>query len=434
MRVCGPVNEVLWAQEDVTNVPSELARAGGDQNKQYFLIGGGADIKTPEERFNLVLVLPGGDGSGDFNPFVRRIWKNALSEKYIIAQLVAVQWNEQQRVVWPVRGSKVQGQKFTTEQFAEAVIRDVKEKYKVNDACIFTLSWSSGGPAAYAISMYGRTSVMGSYVAMSVFRPDEYNLARAKGHAYFIDHSPDDTVCPFRMAEEARDVLSERGAKVKMVAYDGGHGWRGNVYGRLREGFAWLEENTGMSVDQTSADTEPDGKPERVRQKPVKVEATLPFEDGFEDGVNRLGGWRKGADVRRVRYIWDRQVAYEGRASLCLKKTEDRYFPIAQWHKQFAYGGKGKKLEIAAMVKAEEVTKAIIDVQFIGEGDAAIGHEWAAYIGAKEAGDAPVSHDWKEYSGTVAIPAGTKAIMIGLQIYGPGAVWFDALSAEYVEE
>ena len=58
---------------------------------------------------------------------------------------------------------------------------------------------------------------------MSVFKPNEYSLARAKGHAYFIDHSPADTVCPFRMAEEAKDVLTKQGANVKMVTYDGGH-------------------------------------------------------------------------------------------------------------------------------------------------------------------------------------------------------------------
>jgi RNA polymerase sigma-70 factor (ECF subfamily) len=32
----------------------------------------------------------------------------------------------------------------------------------------------------------------------------------------------------------------------------------------------------------------------------------------------------------------------------------------------------------------------------------------------------------------VEIPAGTTELRIALQIYGPGTVWFDDLSAEYV--
>ncbi len=62
-----------------------------------------------------------------------------------------------------------------------------------------------------------------------------------------------------------------------------------------------------------------------------------------------------------------------------------------------------------------------------------ISHEWAAYIGAKEANDPPADHDWNEYSGRVKIPQGTKKIQVGLQIYGPGKVWFDDVRAEYVK-
>jgi RNA polymerase sigma-70 factor (ECF subfamily) len=62
-----------------------------------------------------------------------------------------------------------------------------------------------------------------------------------------------------------------------------------------------------------------------------------------------------------------------------------------------------------------------------------ISHEWAAYIGAKEAKDMPAQHDWKEYQGQVKIPAKAKKIQIGLQIYGPGKVWFDEIRAEYAE-
>jgi RNA polymerase sigma-70 factor (ECF subfamily) len=93
--------------------------------------------------------------------------------------------------------------------------------------------------------------------------------------------------------------------------------------------------------------------------------------------------------------------------------------------------GEMPALRVAAQVRAEDVTKATIDVVFQNEKGEWIEHRWAAYIGAKDAKDPPVSHDWKEYTGRVEIPKGTKKIQIGLQIYGPGKIWFDEVSAEY---
>jgi hypothetical protein len=81
----------------------------------------------------------------------------------------------------------------------------------------------------------------------------------------------------------------------------------------------------------------------------------------------------------------------------------------------------------------EKVTKAILDVIFLDEKGDWISHKWAAYVGAQQPNDPPADHDWKEYSGQVKIPEGTKKIQVGLQIYGPGKVWFDDVRAEYVK-
>ena len=84
----------------------------------------------------------------------------------------------------------------------------------------------------------------GSYIAMSVFKPNEFSsLEHAKGRLFAIQHSPDDRVCPFRMAKDAEQQLTERGARVKFMEYPDGHGWRGNVYGRIRENLDWLQTN-----------------------------------------------------------------------------------------------------------------------------------------------------------------------------------------------
>ncbi len=209
---------------------------------RYFLIGPRKNVAPPENGFKLLVVLPGGDGSADFNPFIRRIFKNALSDEYLIAQPVAFKWRPSQRIAWPTRANAVEGQEFATEDFIEAVVGDVKSRHKLDEGRVFTLSWSSGGPAAYAVSLAEDTPITGSYVAMSVFQPNNLPpLANAKDHRYYIEHSPDDRVCPFRMAEQAEQMLREQGATVQFNSYEGGHGWRGNVYGRIRGGIRWLE-------------------------------------------------------------------------------------------------------------------------------------------------------------------------------------------------
>jgi hypothetical protein len=45
------------------------------------------------------------------------------------------------------------------------------------------------------------------------------------------------------MAEQAKKSLTENGGKVHLETYDGGHGWRGNLYGDIRTGMTWLEKN-----------------------------------------------------------------------------------------------------------------------------------------------------------------------------------------------
>jgi predicted esterase len=233
----------LAAQDDVADIASQDLRAGKDEHKRYFLVGPHTGVKTPEKGYGLLVVLPGGDGSADFHPFVKRIYKNAVPEGYVLAQPVAVKWTKDQKIVWPTDKNRVEGMKFSTEEFVDAVIEDVSGKHKLDPERAFTLTWSSSGPAAYAVSLTSK-KVTGSFIAMSVFKPDLLPpLEKAKGHGYFLYHSPDDRVCPYRMAEEAAEELKRGGATVKLATYEGGHGWRGNLYADIREGLEWLDKN-----------------------------------------------------------------------------------------------------------------------------------------------------------------------------------------------
>ena len=232
----------LSAQDDVAHIASEDLRAGKDERKRYFLVGPHEGVTAAKEGYGLIVALPGGEGSAEFHAFVKRMYKNAMPPGYLLAQPVAVKWTEKQQVVWPTAKTPVEGMKFSTEEFVDAVIDDVDGRHAIDPKRIFTLSWSSSGPAAYGISLTSK-KVRGSFIAMSVFKPDALPaLEKAKGHAYFLYHSPEDRVCPFRMAEQAVRELEQNKARIKLTTYQGGHGWRGGIYDHIRQGVEWLEK------------------------------------------------------------------------------------------------------------------------------------------------------------------------------------------------
>lgn len=169
-----------------------------------------------------------------------------MPKDYLVAELVAPRWDEEQfrRLVWPTETNRYPGMEFSTERFVAAVIDEIEKDHKLDSRRIFILSWSSSGPAAYASSLQPDTRIAGSLVAMSVFKPNELpGLGPANEKAYYILHSPQDFI-PLRMAETARDVLVQAGAVTHLETYEGGHGWHGDVWGNIRRGIEWLEQNS----------------------------------------------------------------------------------------------------------------------------------------------------------------------------------------------
>lgn len=237
---------------DVADVPALDLRAAGDEHERYFLIGAAEEASPPADGYGLLIVLPGGDGSADFNPFVRRIHKNVLNQRWLSVQLVAPKWDEKQfeSLVWPTTTNRYPEVQFTTEEFIQAVLDDVRAKAKIDPQRIFLLGWSSGGPACYAAALRQGSPVTGAFVAMSVFKPDQLPaLASAKGKAFYLLQSLDDQVTPLRFAEEAEKALRAAGAKVHLQRCEGGHGWHGDMWGMIREGVEWLEKEARESTD-----------------------------------------------------------------------------------------------------------------------------------------------------------------------------------------
>ena len=177
------------------------------------------------------------------------------------------------------------------------------------------------------------------------------------------------------------------------------------------------------------AEDKQDGKPE----EPKAVEQLKLVNPGFEEGEDTVSGWKRGAPIDGVEYLWDRNIGHDSKCSVAIRKTGQKYSPVAEWTQTVPHSGKTTKLRLSAFVRAEKMQKALLDVTFLpAKGEAT--HQWAAYIGAKKEDDRPADHTWREYSGVVAVPKDTKELTIGLQVYGPVAVWFDDVKAEYVPD
>jgi RNA polymerase sigma factor (sigma-70 family) len=229
---------------DVADVLAHDVRIGGDEKKRYFLIGAKAP-RPPAAGYGLLVVLPGGDGSADFQPFVRRIHKNALNGGWLIAEAVAPKWDERQfqRVVWPTAASQYPAARFTTEEFSRDIIADVRRRENIDPRRVIMLAWSSGGPACYATVLRKDSALTGAFIAMSVFRPEELPPpANARGKPFFLLQSPQDEVTPIRHAEAAEQALKAAGARVLLRRYEGGHGWRGDIWTMIGDGLGWLDQ------------------------------------------------------------------------------------------------------------------------------------------------------------------------------------------------
>jgi predicted esterase len=233
------------AQEKVAGVRAKEYVLDDSGKLRYFLIAAEGKLAKPEKGFKLLIVLPGGDGSADFQPFVKRIYKHTLTKDYLVLQLVAPKWSTEQIIVWPTVRSPVAKMEVSTEKMISLAIENVCKRTTVDKRKIFVLTWSSGGPAAYAAALAKDSPITGSFIAMSVFKPHDLPpLENGKGRPFHLLHSPEDGVCPYRMAEAARDELSAAGADVDLVTYDGGHGWRGDVFGAIRNGVTQLDSKT----------------------------------------------------------------------------------------------------------------------------------------------------------------------------------------------
>jgi len=221
--------------------PIAVTTAAG-ASAEYLLIPPSAGIKAPAAGFPLLLVLAGGDGSAEFFPFVSGIQGHALDGRFVVAQLIAPS-----QIVWPTRSKATAA--YSSEEAIAAVIADVSKRHTINASQVHALAWSSGGPAAYAALLQDDSPLAGAFIVMSVFKPDQLPPVKnaAKRRIYLL-HSPEDGVCPYWMARNAKEQFASAGSSVTLVEYAGGHGWHGPVFDQIRTGVAWLTQDASQTV------------------------------------------------------------------------------------------------------------------------------------------------------------------------------------------
>lgn len=243
-----PIPITTAPRQDDPPAPEDV-KIDGDARKRYLVHGPGKDAKALASGWKVLVVMPGGDGSAEFSPFVGRIRENVLGNDWLVVQIVAPVWEKGQaeKLVWPTKLNPWPKIDFTCEELFAAVLADVGKSWKLDPKYLFTLAWSSSGTLAYTLGLQEKTPVTGTFVAMSVFKPENLpSLKEARGRSFYILHSPEDFI-PIKMAEDARDQLTKKGAKVEYATYAGGHGWHGDVFGTIGKGIGWLEKQAKSS-------------------------------------------------------------------------------------------------------------------------------------------------------------------------------------------
>lgn len=264
----------------------------------------------PDAGFGLLVVLPGGDGSSAFLPWVQNGIHAQAPDDFVCALVTAPVWSDKQKIVWPTAARKERGMEYTTEDYVRAVVAHVAEAQPIDAARRVVLGWSSSGPALYDLLLSDDNPFPRAYLAMSVFpRQSSAALKRASGLRVLLDQSPDDEVTRFVEAERAHAALTKAGAVVQLVSYRGGHGWQDDPQARLRRGLEWLLSDRPATRAQDA--TEP-------AAPAAAVGADLLRNGSFEDGGD---GWQVIDNSGNLRHEQDRRSKKHGKASLHLTKT-----------------------------------------------------------------------------------------------------------------
>ncbi|MBU0639669.1 MAG: protein kinase [Planctomycetes bacterium] len=399
---------------DVAGVPVQPRLAGDDPDQRYFLIGPRPGAPPPPHGYRLLIVLPGGDGSADFLPYVRRIFSHALPDGYLLAQPTAKAWTAQQfeQLVWPTRQNPWPDMRYSTEDFVEAVIEDIRQTHPVDARYVFALGWSSGGPPTYALSLQESTPITGACIAMSTFRlstlPERADCA---GRRFVLLHSPDDRLIPIEAAQRARDELHRRGANVTLIEYPGGHGWHGDVYGNIRRAIRLLEGRPSTAEMELRIGP-------AAPQQPTAHVGNLLRNGGFEEG---LAIWQVRDDSDQLNVSVDKTAVCAERQSLRITKPgtassatlRDDASPLPT----------SGSVTVSAAIKADQVGEAWLRFVFYDRAGAVL-------TPVADIARLHGTFDWTEFEDTFDVPPAAHSAAVLFVMMRDGTAWLDDVSVK----
>lgn len=345
-------------------------------------------------RGGLVVVLPGGDGSREFLPFVENGLLAEAPDDCTGVLVTAVKWTEGQQIVWPTDRSRVEGMQYTTDQYVRAVVAEVGKEHPFDPARAVVVAWSSSGPAIWPLLCAKDSPFARGYVAMSVW-PRGLDAGAAKGRRLVIDQSPDDQTTTFSHARDAFAALTKAGAVVRLSTYAGGHGWHDDPLPRFRAGLEWL-----LSDEPAPKPAWPEA---RKASRKGKLENLLQ-NGGFEKG---LDGWQVLNNSKHLVAAVAKDQKNEGKQALHLQKSGGGSLDLVT---QSAELPAGSTIEFAAAVTTKGAQNAWCKVFVYGDGDKVL-HEDA--VVAHLTGDGEWRRLEKSWPAKGAVRAVVQFIVVG---------------------
>lgn len=356
----------------------------------------------------LLVVLPGGDGSREFLPFVENGILGAAPAECVGVLVASPVWQPDQKIVWPTAQSKVPGMEWTTEAFVAAIVKAVQKEYGTDPRRTAVLGWSSSGPAVHGMLLDKKAPFARGYVAMSVWRDaTRAALQGAKGRRIVLDQSPDDQVTTFANVRDAFAALQGAGAVVRLSTYAGGHGWQDAPVERLQHNLDWLFGDAAAPAPEWPAGTEP------------SRDGNLLANGDFEGG---LTGWQVVANSKTLAAAVDPAQKVSGKQSLHARKTGAMPLDLVQ--QQVRLDG-GKKLRFTAQVRLQDCKNAWLKLWVYDAEDRPV-HQDVDVLHLRG------SSDWRRCEKVVEIGAGKRAV-VQLVLVMDGEVWLDDCRLEIVD-
>ncbi len=350
----------------------------------------------------LIVVLPGGNGSRDFLPWVENALLAQRPDDCAGVLVTSVKWQRDQETIWPTKSNPVPGMEYTTEQYVRAVVAAVEKDLAVDPVRRVVVAWSSSGPAIHPLMAVEDGPFARAYIAMSVWPRDLVNLAPVKARRYVLDQSPEDQTTTFSHVREAYAALTKAGAVVRLSTYAGGHGWHDEPLPRFKQGLTWLLGDEPAPP--------PVWPPPKAAKKDGKLVNQL-ANGGFEQ---ELQSWNTIDNSGGVTVEVVKNDKAEGKQALHLKKVAAGQVDLVVQSTELA---EGKSVVVSVQLKSQAASNAWVKL-WLYDKDGKQVHDEVDVV------KVPADTKWKTFKRDWPAKGAVRATLQILMV-GSGELWVD---------